>query len=408
MQHLTSRLIEAYESLSDHKVGVHGEEGDDYFHLEAVLDRPTVEKLSVERLERAAALLPPDLQKVHFDVSALGSHELVLSQDTWKDNLRKYLQDAQLLEEPWTARIAVTLDKKTVVQESHLDTENLDVTPVFLVSTLLKKRLLPLADQLHTLFPRAQKKKVFLMLDKEIFLDGPFLCFTDWQHIKDVSYSEAAFIQATKRVEIVQQECSWQGSDRVYLPDFLELERTVGDLTEVTEWLRSLKGVLAFLAIANVSLLESKQTQLTFWGIGKRQVTLNGTGMVSKKTGEGTDSLYSWVYKEVPHPNAALRISRNSVTQYLGPDPERNVGILETRMPDIMASAKANYAAFVQEKLADFFELGKEISSYTNSSAEYLYKTLGDLNESLRKSVLATLGVIVAPSYLLPPFNSIP
>lgn len=394
MQHLTPRLIEAYESLSDHKVTVHVDEGDEYFRLEAALDKFTVENLNHERLERAAALVPPHLQKVHFDVSALGSHELVLTHDAWKENLRKYLEDAQLLEEPWTARITVTLDKKAVVQETHLQTKNFDVIPIFLVSTLLNKQRLPIADQLRALFPARQKKSVFVMLDKEIFLDGPFLCFTDWGHIEDVSYSGAPFLDATKRVEIIQQECSWQGSDRVYLPDFLEFKRTTGNLPEVMDWLQSLRGALGLFAIANVTVFESKRTELTFWGIGKRQVTLNGTGMVNKKTAEGSHALYSWVYQEVPHPNAALRISRNSVSQHLGSDPESNIGMLETGMPDIMASAKANYAAFVQEKLEDFFELGKDISSYTTSAAEYLYKTLGDLNESLRKSVYATLGVI--------------
>ena len=67
---------------------------------------------------------------------------------------------------------------------------------------------------------------------------------------------------------------------------------------------------------------------------------------------------------------------------------------LQAHLPDITASAKANYAAFVEEKLKDFFTLAKEISNYTIAAAEYLFKTLSELNDSLRKSVLTVLGVV--------------
>ena len=104
--------------------------------------------------------------------------------------------------------------------------------------------------------------------------------------------------------------------------------------------------------------------------------------------------LYSFVYREAIHFGAALRIARNLVAQQLSAQAEGNLNVLQARLPDIIASAKANYAAFVQEKLKDFFTLGKEISNYTIGAAEYLYKTLSELNDSLRKSVLTVLGVI--------------
>ena len=358
------------------------------------MDRAATQALNYERLEKLASLAPPDVQKTYFDVSAIESHQVTPAQANWKDSLRKYLEDARLLEEPWTARIAVTLDKKRLVQTTKLDLEHFSVAVIFLLPTLLKKRQLPVKDQLRVLFPERQKKTVFVMLDTEIFWDGPFLCVTDWIRMQNLSHSDAAFTEATRRAELIQQECVWQGVERIYLPDFLDVTHAAGECRELSGWLGSLRGTLSLFAIANVVELESKRTQLTFWGVNKREIALNSLGLLNENMADGCSALYSWVYREVPHPAAALRISRNLVAQQLGPDPESNVRTLEVRLPDISASAKANYAAFMQERLKDFFELGKEISAYTNSEAEYLYKVLGDLNDSLRKSLFTTLGVV--------------
>lgn len=394
MQQVTPKLIEAYESLSGRKVPVQADERDEYFRLEAPLDRASALEFDPLRLERAMAILPDELQKVHFDISALESHLVGLAEDTWKESLRRYIEDARPFEEPWNARVTATFDKNAVIRETRLDTGHFEVVPIFMVSTLLNKRHLPLAEQLQVLFRSREKKTVFVLLDSEVFLDGPFLCLTDWNRITNVTYSEQPFISATKRIDMIQQECSWQGTDRVYLPEFLEFETQSCGLPDLMGWLESLGGALGLLAVANASTLENKRTQLTFWGMGKRQIVLNGMGVPSKQTAEGSRALYSWIYHEVPHPNAALRIARNSVAQYLGPEPEANGRKLESNLADIMSSARANYALFVQEKIEDFFELGKEISRHTNSVAEHLYKTVGDLNASMQKSVLATLGVI--------------
>jgi hypothetical protein len=394
MQILTPRLIEAYQSVSRHIAPVEVHEADDYLRLETTMGRSVVENLDYESLERAMSLLAPQPQKVYFDVSALPSHQIVPGEPTWRDGLRTYLSDARALEEEWTARLSVTLDKTWFVEEAHLDTARFSVVAICRLSTLLHNRQLPVQDQLHALFPDGHKKTVFVVLDSEMFCDGPFLCLTDWAHIRNVSYSIEAFTRSTERAEMVHQECSWQGVDRVYLPDFLDITHTVGESPELSGWLLSLKGALGLFAIANVTQVEGAQARLTFWGINKRQIALNGTGPLSQSAAESSDALYSWVYRDVPHPNAALRISRHLLAQQLGPDPESNVGALEALLPDALASAKANYAAFVQEKLKDFFELGREISRYTDSAAEYLYRMLGDLNESLRKSVFTTLGVI--------------
>ena len=89
-----------------------------------------------------------------------------------------------------------------------------------------------------------------------------------------------------------------------------------------------------------------------------------------------------------------LKDHTNVFAQQLESNSESNPEVLSLHLPDIAASARANYAAFVEEKLKDFFTLSKELSSYTAPASEYLYKTLSDLNESLRKSVLTVLGVV--------------
>src|SRR5207244_10179747 len=171
--------------------------------------------------------------------------------------------------------------------------------------------------------------------------------------------SDAAFTEAARRAELIQQECAWQGVERIYLPDFLDVTHAAGESRELSGWLGSLRGTLGLFTIANVAELESKRTQLTFWGVNKRQITLNGVGLLNENMADECSALYSWVYRQVPHPTAAFSISRNLVAQQLGLDTESNVGTLEVRLPDISASAKANYAAFMKERLKDFFELGK-------------------------------------------------
>jgi hypothetical protein len=232
------------------------------------------------------------------------------------------------------------------------------------------------------------------MLDQEIFCDGSFLCLTDWAHLGNISYSPEAFSQASIRVALIQQECSWLGFERVFLPDLLEVPQAPAPPSALKAWLVSLRGALAVFAVANVTELQNGSARLTFWGTRKCQVILKEPGRWSGPISETSYELYTWIYREVPHASAALRIARTLVTQQLGPDPESNLETLQARLADIIASAKANYAAFVQEKLKDFFTLGKEISIYTTAAAEYLYKTLSDLNESLRKSVFTVLGVI--------------
>jgi hypothetical protein len=208
------------------------------------------------------------------------------------------------------------------------------------------------------------------------------------------SYKSEAFNQASTRVGLIQQECSWLGVARVFLPELLEVTPPPAPPSGLTAWLSSLRGSLSVFAIANVTELKNGPAFLTFWGTRKYQIVLSEPSRLSGPVSDSIYGLYSWVYREVPHASAALRIVRTLVTQQLGPDPERNLETLQARLADIIASAKANYAAFVQEKLKDFFALGKEISTYTTAAAEYLYKTLSDLNESLRKSVFTVLGVI--------------
>jgi hypothetical protein len=394
MQNLTSKLVSAYRSALGNSVSFQTKEGDDYFRLEASIAKAVAEKLVADDLEPALTIADPDLQRVFLDVSALATHEILCRRPGWKDDLRKYLQDARQLEEQWTATLTVNIDKGGIIGKSSLDPTRFHVVPIFMLSTLVNKRKLPLREELQVLFPSRHKKTVFVLFDTGICWDGPFLCLTDWDRLTEIAYSEGPFDKAVERIEMIQQECSWQGLDRIYLPEFLEFARIAGDSLELGEWLQSLKGALGLFAIANVTQLETGITQLTFWGMGKRQIALNGTGVVNSQTAEGSHALYSWVYREVPHPSAALRISRNLMAQQLGADPGENARVLETRLPDIVATAKANYAAFVEEKLKDFFQLEKEISSYTNWAAEYLYKTLADLNDSLRKSVFTTIGVI--------------
>lgn len=394
MQNLTSKLVSAYGSALGSSVTVRIKEGDDYFRLEVSVAKAIAEKLRADDLEPALTVADPELQRVFLDVSALATHEINCNVPGWKDGLREYLQDARQLEEQWTATLTVTIDKGGIIRKSGLDVSHFHVVPIFVLSTLLNKRKLPLREELQALFPSRHKKTVFVLFDTEIFWDGPFLCLTDWARLTDVGYSEGSYDKAAERIEMIQQECSWQGLDRIYLPEYLEFTRTAGGSLELVDWLRSLKGALGLFALANVTELQAGRTQLTFWGMGKRQIALNGTGVVNNKTAEGSHALYSWVYREVPHPSAALRITRNSVAQQLGSDPAANVGVLEVRLPDVVASAKANYAAFVQEKLKDFFQLEKEISSYSNWAAEYLYKTLAELNDSLRRSVFTTMGII--------------
>src|SRR5579859_5873517 len=192
---------------------------------------------------------------------------------------------------------------------------------------------------------------------------------------------------------MVQQECSWLGIERVFLPDFFELTSCSGDMDQIVAWMNSLRGSLGLCAIANVSEF-SAQTRLSFWGTARRQIVLDRPAFLNGVIAEENVALYSWAYQEAIHLSVALRIARSLVAQSLNSGAEGSLGILQSRLPDIIASAKANYAAFVQEKLKDFFTLGKEISNYTIAASEYLYRTLSDLNDSLRKSILTVFGVV--------------
>ncbi len=392
MQMLTPRLIEAYRAVSG---GLEPRLSEDYehFRVETTLGRAAVRSLDYAKIEAASAIVSPELQKTYLDISSLPSHRIASQEPNWKDRLRGYVADAEPLQEPWTADLSVTILKQGVAGAAGLDREQFRVFPIFQLSTLFRKRHLPLKDQFLALFPDQDRKTIFVLFDREVFFDGPFLSVTDWAHLKDVGYSAPAFADAAKGVEMIQRECAWQGIDRVYLPEYFEFTQASGDLAELGAWLRSLKGALSLFAIANVSGLDGRQAQLTFWGVSKRQITVNGSALLNEATADGCDDLYSWIYRDVPHPSAALTISRNLVTQHLGPDPAMNLRSLELWLPEILSSAKANYAGFVQEKLKDFFELGKEVSHYTNSAAESLHKFLNELNESLRKSVFTTLGV---------------
>jgi hypothetical protein len=393
MQTLTPRLIEAYRSVFHDAAPVKLTEVNDYLRLETEVTKSAAETLEFDKLEAAISLVAPDLQKIYFDISVLPSHQIVPTEIDWKDNLRHYLDDARRFEEPWMARLSVKLDKKGIIRQSNLDATHFNIVLTCLTSTLLDKRQLPLETQLHQLFPEPHKKTVFVILDSEIFCDGPFLSLTDWAHLGGVTYSPEPFAESAKRVDVVERECSWHGVERTFLAELLHFTQAFERAPDLTGWLLSLEGALGLSAVANIAEFHGGQVHLVFWGNAKRQITLGGD-LLSENTAKGARAIYSWIYCEVPHRSAALRIVRNLVARQLSPSADDNANLLEMRLPDILGSAKANYAAFIDEKLKDFFELGKEISNYANSATESLYKTLSELNESLRKSVFTTLGVV--------------
>lgn len=394
MQRLTPRLIEAYQLLASGQPSIQRQEGDEYFRLETTLSKSAIENLDYSQLEQLIHLVPPQLQTVFLDISALASHKIDPANAQWKEQLRTYVDDARVLEEQWTGRLSITLLKSAFVAASRLDSNNFKVVPIFLSQTLFTLRDLPLKDQLQQLFPDRDKKTVLVLFDSEIFFEGPFLCITDWDHLNDVSYSAEVFVDSARRVELVQQECSWLGMTRIYPPELADLTQRFGNRPELTLWLSALKGVLSLFAIMNVTDLRPSETHLTLWGARKRQLTLYGVLVLDNVTADRTYQLYSWIYREVPHPSAALKITRNLLAQQLDADSDGGLGALKDCLPDVMGSAKVSYAAFVQEKLKDFFILSKEISGHTTASVDYVYKALVELNESLRKSVFTVLGVV--------------
>ena len=393
MQALTPRLTEAYQAVSHDAAPVKLTEFDDYLHLEIELTKSVPGALEFDKLEAAISLVPPDLQKIYIDISVLKSHEIIPTDTGWKNSLRQYLDDASSFEEQWTARLSVNFDKKAIIRESHLDQAHFHVVLIGLSATLLEKRQFPVAVQLHELFPAPNKKTVFVILDSNIFCDGPFLSFADWEHLGSVTYSPESFTAALEPIELIRQQCSWHGVQRTFLAELPRFTQTSKESPALMSWMLSLEGILGLAAIANVADFDNRQVRLVFWGNAKRQILLSGD-LLNENTATGTRAIYSWIYHEVAHPNAALRIVRNLVARQLSSAADNSPLILESQLPDILASAKANYAAFIDEKLNVFFELGKEISSYADSATESLYKTLSELNESLRKSVFTTLGVI--------------
>src|SRR5579859_7301302 len=223
MQALTRRLNEAVRSVCNGTASIQLHEGNDYFRIEASLDRTAVENLDLIKLENVVTLAPAEAQKVFLDISALPSHEIAPADPDWQHTLRRYISDAHLLEEPWTALLRITISAESVVRQTALDTALFQIIPVFLRRTLLDKRQLPFKEQLAILVPDRQKKTVFVVLDSDLFCDGPFVCITDWMRLTDISYAAAVFDKAAARSDMVQQECSWLGIERVFLPDFFEL-----------------------------------------------------------------------------------------------------------------------------------------------------------------------------------------
>jgi hypothetical protein len=60
-----------------------------------------------------------------------------------------------------------------------------------------------------------------------------------------------------------------------------------------------------------------------------------------------------------------------------------------------MASAKANYAMFMEDRLDRFFELQKEISIHTSADADSLFRKISELNTRLLTSMVTTLGLVL-------------
>jgi hypothetical protein len=395
MQNLTTHLTEAVQNAVSGISRPITTEADDFIRIECQIPtRDAIKELNLERLAGALALAEPCLQIAFFDISVLPSHEIKPSNSQWKSDLEKYIHEAQPFEEDWKATVSLTLSKPKIVEKSGLPADRFLVKPFFHTSSLLGKAHSPLKDQLRTLFPDQNKKSVLILLDNELFYDGPFLCITDWRHLERVTYSPDRLKTETDVMETLREECTWRGLDSIYLPEFLEVTQIEGSDPELLHWLSSLKGTLGLFALANVVEVEDKRTQLTFWGLNKRQVVLNGTGHLEGPTSLQARAFYSWVYREIPHRVSGLRISRNLLAQSLGQEAGENLELLATRLTDLLASARANYAVFLEEKLKDFFELQKEIASYVSTDAEYVYKKLRELNDSLSRSVVTTLGFV--------------
>jgi hypothetical protein len=397
MQNITNRLIQYCGDIAHNHGRIQVSEDEVAFNI--IVEFPTKQDaltIDISKLDAALSLFGPESLKAYFEASALSSHKIERAESAWQESLRRYLNDARPLEENWTSSLRIHINKSALVDATGLSPDQHVISLFFCTSNLLGLRKLSMADQLNKLLPDPRKKSVFVVLDEDVFCDGPFICVTDWENLRRVTpLTGTAASAAPLTIEMVREQCTWRGLERDYLPEFVQTVLADKPDRAILEWFARIRTLLSLFSIANAVEVDQNRAELTLWGYAKRSIVFNGATAVSADFARDSTAVYDWVYHDVPHRVVALRIVRNVLAQNLGDEPLTNSVLLPTKLRDVLASAKANYAVFIQDKLENFFELSKEIANYSSANVDYVYKKIADLNEYLLKSMITTLGVVL-------------